>query len=159
MKDEHFEIFYANVSGIYREIQRIRSAFSTGLGIKSVQLFWIFLLKEHPEGMIASELAAASETNRSLVSRELGELLDKKLVRYEKTAGAKPYARKLLLTAKGKALAKRIDVIAMNIQQEVSKDISVKDMNTFYSVLSRLNESFSELKEEDIDTNELTDNH
>ena len=150
MKDEHFEVFYADVAGIYREIQRIRSAFSERLGIKSVQVFWIYLLKEHPEGMIASELAAASETNRSLVSRELGDLLDQKLVCYEKSEGKNQYARKLLLTAKGKEMAKRIDKIAMNIQMEVSKDISVKDMTTFYSVLSSLNTSFSGLKEEEI---------
>jgi DNA-binding MarR family transcriptional regulator len=149
MKDTHFEMFYANISGIYREIQRIRSEYAADLGIKSVQVFWLFLLKEHPEGMIASQLAAASQTNRSLVSRELGELLDQRLVKYEENGTENNYAQKIVLTAKGRKLAEKINQIAMDVQLEVSKDIPEKEMQIFYRVLTNLNEGFGEIQKED----------
>ena len=149
MKDTHFEMFYANISGIYREIQRIRSEYAADLGIKSVQVFWLFLLKEHPEGMIASQLAAASQTHRSLVSRELGELLDQRLVKYEENGTENNYAQKIVLTAKGRKLAEKINQIAMDVQLEVSKDIPEKEMQIFYRVLTNLNEGFGEIQKED----------
>lgn len=149
MKDTHFEMFYSNIAGIYREILRIRTNYSAALNIKSVQVFWLFLLKEHSEGMIASQLASASQTNRSLVSRELGDLMDKKLVAYKENEMVNNYAQKIVLTGKGRKLAETINAIAMDVQMEVSKDIPAKDMQVFYRVLTNLNERFTEIQKEE----------
>ncbi|NLH63796.1 MAG: winged helix-turn-helix transcriptional regulator [Erysipelotrichaceae bacterium] len=150
MIEPHFEIFYRNLSSIYREVQRIRCSYASKLDIKSVQVFWIFLLKEHPEGMIASQLAQASKTDRSLVSREMGTLIERKLVRYEKSEKKNAYARKMYLTARGRKIADQIDQITMEIQNKVSKEIPDEEMKAFYRVLSALNTGFSEWKDEEI---------
>lgn len=149
MEEKHFEVFYGTISSLYRNIQRIRLIYAEKFGIKSVQLFWIFLLREHPEGMIASELAQASQINRSLISREVKDLVDRGLVYYEKDSNTQ-YARKIYLSKEGKKLAENIDEIAMSIQKGVSKEIPVEDMDVFYQVLSILNQRFNEWDDEEM---------
>lgn len=144
MNETHFRHFYSSISGIYRDIQQIRSYFAPKLNIKSVHVFWIFLLDNHPEGMIASQLATESETTRSLVSREIKELVNQGFVMYEENPCKNAYARKLLLTERGKEAAKYIDAVAMKVQSEISKDIPKEDLAVFYKVLDQLMSGFDE---------------
>ena len=75
MESERFEQFSSLISGIYRDIQKIKAKWTEPLGMKAVHIFWVYLLKKHPEGLSASELSRHSQSNRSLVSREIQELM------------------------------------------------------------------------------------
>ena len=74
MQEERFEVFFQNISGLYRAVQRLRAQFADAAGVSSVHLFWLYLLREYPEGLAASRLAELSNIDRSLVSRQLKPL-------------------------------------------------------------------------------------
>lgn len=85
---EHFEQFAAIISSIYGNIEKLKTAYMSELGLKEVRIFWIYLLKTHPEGMPASELAAAGKSSRSLVSREINQLLERGIVYTDENTAA-----------------------------------------------------------------------
>ena len=93
MKEERFEQFSALISGIYRDIQKLKTKWTEPLGMKSVHIFWVYLLKNHPEGLSASELSRHSQSNRSLVSREIQELINLGYVYAEETPKQRRYGQ------------------------------------------------------------------
>ena len=101
MEAERFEQFSALISGIYRDIQKIKNKWTEPLGMKAVHIFWVYLLKNHPEGLTASELSRHSQSNRSLVSREILELMDLGYVTAGNRFGQRRYGQKLTLTHSG----------------------------------------------------------
>ena len=46
MQEERFEVFFQNISGLYRAVQRLRAQFADAAGVSSVHLFWLYLLRE-----------------------------------------------------------------------------------------------------------------
>lgn len=146
MSAEHFEMFFSCIAGIYRGIQKLKMTFAGGLDIKAVQVFWIYLLREHPEGLTASELAEASQTARSLVSREITDLIERGLLDTDPQMNKRRYGWKFHLTKKGEELAGRISQIAWNVQTAVNKDISQEDLAVFYRVLTTLCQNFTNLQ-------------
>lgn len=145
LDQERFEEFSALISSVHGNIQKLKARYTTQLGLKAVHVIWLYLLRAHPEGMSASELAAAGQTNRSLVSREIDELFDKGIVYTQDSGDKRRYGWKLMLTEKGKQLADVISAVVTDIQNSVSKDISEDDLITFYRTLRILANGFDEL--------------
>lgn len=92
MQGERFEEFAALIGGIHGDIQKIKAGHTVRLGLKSVHIFWLYLLRVHPEGLSASELAAAGKSGRSLVSREIDELLERGLIENRERGGRRATA-------------------------------------------------------------------
>ena len=149
MIGEHFEAFFSNISGIYRGIQRLKSAFSKEMDVKSVQIFWLYLLRQHPDGLTSTELAEASQTTRALISREIAELAERNLIFFDSQTSKRRYGSRIFLTESGKARADRISQIAWNVQNAVSRDISPEDLTVFYRVLEKLSLNFSRMHASD----------
>ena len=147
MDQERFEEFSSLISCVHGNIQKLKARYTAQLGIKAVHVFWLYLLRTHPEGMSASELAAAGQSNRSLVSREIDDLFDKGLIYTQDSSDKHRYGWKLLLTSKGEELADVISAVAADIQNTVSRDISKEDLITFYRTLRILANGFGELNE------------
>ena len=147
LDQERFEDFSSLISSVHGNIQKLKARYNTQLGLKPVHVFWIYLLRTHPEGMSASELAAAAQSNRSLVSRNINELFDKGIVFTQENSSKRRYGWKLMLTDKGRHLADIISAIAADIQQTVSRDISEEDLITFYRTLKILASSFDKLNQ------------
>ena len=147
LEQERFEEFSTLITSIHGNIQKLKARYNTQLGLKSVHVFWIYLLRTHPEGMSASELAAAAQSNRSLVSRGINELFDKGIVFTQENSSKRRYGWKLMLTDKGRQLADIISAIAADIQLTVSRDISEEDLVTFYRTLKILANSFDKLNQ------------
>ena len=74
MELERFSKFTLLIDGIYKSIHKIKLDTAPYLGIKSVHVFWVYSLLDHPDGLTSTELAALSEIDRSLVSREVAKL-------------------------------------------------------------------------------------
>ena len=146
METERFEQFSSLISGIYRDIQKLKTKWTEPLGMKSVHIFWVYLLKNHPEGLNASELSRHSQSNRSLVSRELQELIDLGYVRPE--GNSKRYGRKLYLTETGREIADRISSATLDIQNIVSAGIPEEDLIVLYRTLEILMKNFHQLTEQ-----------
>ena len=147
LEQERFEEFSALISSVYGNIQKLKARYTTQLGLKAVHVLWLYLLRTHPEGMSASELAAAAQSNRSLVSREIDELFDKGIIYTQENGSKRRYGWKLILTDKGRRLADIIAAIVTDIQKTVSRDIPEENLITFYQTLKVLANSFEELNQ------------
>ena len=147
LEQERFEEFSSLISSVHGNIQKLKARYTTQFGLKAVHVLWLYLLRTHPEGMSASELAAAAQSNRSLVSREIDELFDKGIVFTQENGSKRRYGWKLMLTDKGRELADIISAIAADIQKTVSRDISEEDLITFYQTLKVLANGFEELNQ------------
>lgn len=148
MESERFEQFSSLISGIYRDIQKLKAKWTEPLGMKAVHIFWVYLLKKHPEGLSASELSRHSQSNRSLVSREIQELMELGYVGSEKTAGQRRYGQKLFLTPRGLEIADRISQASLDIQNHVNAGIPEADLIILYRTLGILMENFHRLTEQ-----------
>lgn len=145
MKVERFEQFSSLISGIYRDMQKIKAKRADSLGMKSVHIFWVYLLKNHPEGLTASELSRHSQSNRSLVSREIQELIDLGYVSTAQSGQNRRYGQKLFLTPDGEKIAHQIGQISVDIQNKVNEGIPEEDLAVFYRTLTTLMENFHKL--------------
>ena len=148
MEAERFEQFSSLISGIYRDIQKIKTKWTAPLGMKAVHIFWVYLLKNHPDGLTASELSRHSQSNRSLVSREIQELMDLGYVQAEKNTHHRRYGQKLTLTHSGLEIAQRISEVSLDIQNQVNAGIPEEDLIVLYRTLSILLENFHRLTEQ-----------
>ena len=138
MEQERVMRFTHLIDGIHKRIQKIRTDNAATFGVKGVHVFWVYELLSHPEGLSATELAASSHIDRSLISREISALEARGFVRAEKQSGKRTYNSKLVLTETGVEAAKKIKEIAMDFQSEASKDVPVEELEIFYSVLEKL---------------------
>ena len=151
MKEERFEQFSSLISGIYRDIQKLKTKWTEPLGMKSVHIFWVYLLKNHPEGLSASELSRHSQSNRSLVSREIQELINLGYVYAEETPKQRRYGQKLRLTESGLTVAQRISDASLEIQSAVNAGIPEDDLITLYRTLEILMRNFHTLADESLE--------
>ena len=140
MQEERFEVFFQNISGLYRAVQRLRAQFAQMSGVSSVHLFWLYLLREYPEGLAASRLAELSN-----IERQLKPLLARGLVQTGEQTGKRRYGWKIRLTQEGIALAEEIAAQALAIQNHAGRGVSAEELAVFYRVLGALNRNFSEI--------------
>ncbi len=138
LEEERFEEFSSLLTSIQSSIQKLKARYTAQLGLKAVHISWIYLLNLHPEGMSASELAAAGQLDRSLVSRELPELFDKGIIFTEDGGDKRRYGWKLKLTEKGQRLAEIISAVITEGQNVASQDVPEKDLVAFYDTLRKL---------------------
>ena len=151
MEAERFEQFSSLISGIYRDIQKLKTKWTEPLGMKAVHIFWVYLLKNHPQGLTASELSRHSQSNRSLVSREIQELINLGYVTVERTAGQRRYGQKLTLTQSGVEVAEKIREASLDIQNKVNAGIPEEDIFVLYRTLGILMENFHHLTEQTLE--------
>lgn len=147
LEQERFEEFSSLISRVHGNIRKLKARYTAQLGLKAVHISWLFLLRAHPEGLSASELAAAGQSNRSLVSREIDYLFDQGIIYTQNNSGKRRYGWKLMLTDKGRQLADVVSAIAKDVQNTVSRDIPEDDLITFYRTLRVLADSFGELNQ------------
>ena len=156
MDEERFEEFASLISGIHGNIQKLKARYADSLGLKAVHVFWLYLLRTHPDGLTASELAAAAKADRSLVSREIEALLEAGIVRTLTDGKRRRYAWKLFLTEKGEELSTVIADIAKHIQDSVNQGISQEELLVFYKTLNTLSNGFDRFVESN-DIQEMID--
>jgi DNA-binding MarR family transcriptional regulator len=149
MELERFGKFTLLIDGIYKNIHKIKLDKAPFMGIKSVHIFWIYLLRRHPDGLTATELAARSEIDRSLVSRELQKLCaDGYIMSVGGTGKRRNYNSRLVLTEKGLALAADIRRRAMEVQARADEGIGEDELAVFYTVLEKLHGNFVKITKE-----------
>lgn len=151
METERFEQFNSLISGIYRDIQKLKAKWTEPLGMKSVHIFWVYLLKNHPDGLTATELSQYSQSNRSLVSREIQELIDLGYVCTQQGSTQRRYGQKLRLTDSGEEAANRISEATLEIQNQVNAGISEEDLVILYRTLGTLMKNFHRLAEQPLE--------
>ena len=150
MDSIRFEKFTLLIDGIHKNIQKLRIDFSPTVGIKSVHVFWIYTLRDHPDGMTAAELAAESRISRSLISREIEDLRADGYIEVQENARGKraSYNSMIRLTEKGRALAQSITLEGLSVQKRVNEGISEDELRAFYSTLEKLQKNLCAVADE-----------
>ena len=148
MDEERFEEFSTLISGVHGSIQKLKSRYAARLGLKPVHIFWLYLLRTHPDGLYASELAAASRSDRGLISRELDPLLESGVVYTQETGERRRYGWKLRLTPRGEELAAIISSVAKSVQDSISDGLSETELRIVYDTLHTLSDGLDRLVEE-----------
>ena len=140
MIKERFYLFVLHIKNISKYIEKLKFEFAPQLGVKNVHIFWLYELYTHPEGLTASELASRAMISRSLISREIEDLLKKEYIQMQTDASGKPlsYNSHITLTEKGVALAKSISKKGLEVQSRVNEGISDEELVIFYGTLEKL---------------------
>lgn len=143
---ERFSIFAFAIIRIYKYIKALESELAARIGVKGVHVFWIYTLFCEPDGLTASEIAQKNHVNRSLVSREIVRLEKEEIIAYRDEQDChNKYNAKIVLTDKGKEVARSIFKAGLETQQAVGRDIADGELKTFYSVLGRLADNLSHI--------------
>ncbi len=148
MENIRFVRFAMLLGGVQKSLQKIKWVNANEIGVKGVHVFWLYELKQHPEGRTASELAADSMVDRSLVSREINALKQRGYVCLDSSSNGKAYNRKIRLTPSGEALAEQIGQIGVRLQEQADRDIAKEDLEIFYATLEKLYRNFLDIAEE-----------
>ena len=148
MEKERFRRFILLVDGIHKSVQKIKNNRATDFGVKGVHTLWVYELLCHPEGMTASELAAKSMIDRSLISREIEPLKAKGYITAEEVIGKRSYNAKIRLTEKGRAIAERIGDMAIEIQRLADMGIDEEELIRFYATLEKISGNLSSIADE-----------
>ena len=148
MEGERFRRFILLVDSIHKSVQKIKNNKAIDFGVKGVHTLWVYELLCHPEGMTASELAAKSMIDRSLISREIEPLKAKGYITAEEVVGKRSYNTKIRLTEKGKVVAKRIGDMAIEIQKLADMGIDEEELIRFYATLEKISGNLSSIADE-----------
>lgn len=151
MEQERFFNFTRLIDGIHKDVLKIRLDFAPAFGVKSVHVFWIYELLSHPDGLSATELAASSKIDRSLISREITALKKQGLIQTATVEGKRNYNAKITLTDAGKAAAKRISELGVYFQNRVSEGIDEKKLIIFYNALETMYRNLERITAENLD--------
>ncbi|MBQ8432157.1 MAG: MarR family transcriptional regulator [Clostridia bacterium] len=151
MIKERFSFFVLRINAISKYINKLKFDFAPCFGIKNVHIFWIYELHTHPEGLTASELASRNMISRSLISREIEDLLDRGYIQMEKNTRGKriSYNSRITLTESGKQLALSISKKGLEIQNRVSEGVSEHDLIIFYNTMEKMYNNLKRIAEED----------
>lgn len=150
MIKERFYLFVLHIKSISKYIEKLKFEFAPQLGVKNVHIFWLYELYIHPEGLTASELAASAMISRSLVSREIEELLKKDYIQMQTDESGNPvsYNAHITLTEKGVALARSISKKGLDLQTRVGEGITEEELVIFYGTLEKLENNLRRIAEE-----------
>ena len=138
MKTDRFENFVLLIESVHKCINKVKQEIILESSIKSVHTLWLYKLLQSPEGLTATEIAAKSGIDRSLVSREIRALIKSGYIVTENEEGKRGYNARITLTEPGKVIAERIAAEALSVQEAVSRDISKDELETFYEVLEKI---------------------
>ena len=137
-KVDRFESFILLIDAIHKSINKIKTDIVPESAIKSVHTMWLYELLRNPKGLTATEIAAKTMIDRSLVSREITALIRGGFVKSDSLKGKRSYNSVITLTQKGKEVAEQIAQSALKVQNEVSYNVSADELISFYSVMERL---------------------
>ncbi len=150
MIKERFYLFVLRINCISKYISKLKFDFAPQLGVKNVHIFWLYELYLQPEGLTASELASRAMISRSLVSREIENLLEKGYIQMQTDDQGQRinYNSHITLTEKGVEMAKNISTKGMEVQNRVSEGITDEELVIFYGTLRKLQNNLQRIAEE-----------
>ena len=132
---QRFDAFVTGITVCYKYIQRIKSAEVTDMGLKGAHVMCMFHLKQHPEGLTASQLCTLCAEDKAAVSRILTELEETGMVRREQRNGSR-YRASLFLTEKGQLAAAAVVEKARLAVELAGAGFGEEEREVFYRVLS-----------------------
>lgn len=145
LKNDRFETFVLSMDSIHKSINRIKQEIISDTVLKGVHTLWLYELLKCPLGLTAAQLAAESNIDRSLVSREVNFLVENGYITLAEGKKKRGYNVRLQLTDLGRSVAQKISSSALAVQMCAGEGISREDIEVFYRVLSRISENLEGL--------------
>ena len=145
MYAERFREFSGLVSRAEKALQRVKTENVKDYGLRGVHVSCLLALHERPEGLTATELAAACGVDRAQISRVTAELRGLDLVCEASPGPRRRYRGALELTEEGRAAAAEMAGIVDEKLQRVSGDIPPEELTVFYRVFGAIVERLEKL--------------
>ena len=132
-----FARFSLAISEIDRCWHKLAAEAMAKYDLNSPHAVYLTTLYDYPDGITAAKLGELCCKNKADVSRMVGILEKKCLVRKE-AVGGNLYRAKLLLTEEGKRAAEYVRDLAALVVEQAGSDLSDADREVFYRCLEQI---------------------
>ena len=122
------------------------------MGLKGDQVMSMFHLKQHPEGLTASQLCTLCAEDKAAVSRTISFLKNEGFVTSE---GPKNYRAVLKLTPAGQTVANQFDGLIADWVSSGGSGLTDQERSDFYRGLSLIANNLRSKMERDLKLNEV----
>ncbi len=129
-----FELFTTLIAKCSRSIKRIKSLEMEEFNLKSPHVSCLYYLYVNNSSLTAKELCDICDEDKAYVSRSLDSLETEGYITCESKT-AKRYKSPIVLTEKGKVVAKRVAEKVNAIVENASIGLTEEDRQVFYSTL------------------------
>ena len=136
---ERFETFTVLINRLSRNIRKIKNQEMADYGLRSVHVSCLYYLYR-ADSLTATDLCERCEEDKATISRAL-EYLETNDYLTCSSKNAKRYKTPLLLTEKGKKVAKKIADKVEKVLEAVSTSLSDEERRAFYKSLAIISES------------------
>ncbi|MBQ4566234.1 MAG: MarR family transcriptional regulator [Oscillospiraceae bacterium] len=142
-----YERFSVAIAEIERCRHRLTAAEMEQYGLSSPHAVYLNALYQYEEGLTAVKLGELISRDKADVSRVVGQLAKKGLVRKEATGG-NLYRARIKLTREGKAVALHVRERAALAVELAGEGLAEAEREIFYSALERITANLQELSKE-----------
>lgn len=134
---EKFLHFFATINNLNRQINRFKSFYMEGKGLKGADLPVLLALNKAESGFRFDECCQIVRMDKALISRSLKHLKEQDLLVIE---GETTYKVRFKLSKKGKQLTSYLEQEASSVFEKAHLAIDEKEWETFYTFCSTLSE-------------------
>ena len=125
--ETRFEDFVGLISGLYKEIQRIKTSEGARLGLKGSDIMCLYYLERSKDGLTGADLARMAGVTRAAVSRTLAHLEEGGYVEVDDSADAAvKYRAPVRLTTLGGESMNEADCIIREVLDTTGKAMGVE---------------------------------
>ncbi len=140
--ETRFEDFVGLISGLYKEIQRIKTSEGARLGLKGSDVMCLYYLERSKDGLTGADLARMAGVTRAAVSRTLAHLEEGGYVEVDDSGDAAvKYRAPVRLTAMGG----EADRIIHEVLDTTGKAMGVEQREQMYASLRTILNTLREL--------------
>jgi DNA-binding MarR family transcriptional regulator len=126
--------FTGLLNSAMKSIQSMKMEKMAAFNLSAAHTNCLCRLAESEDGLSQRELAELEAMDKAQVSRVMRELEEKDYV--QSTGGS--YKRRYTLTESGAEMARQVENIILSLNNFVSRDIPLAELDTFYSVLNEI---------------------
>ena len=141
--ETRFEDFVGLISGLYKEIQRIKTSEGARLGLKGSDVMCLYYLERSKDGLTGADLARMAGVTRAAVSRTLAHLEEGGYV--EVDDAAVKYRAPVRLTALGGESMSEADRIIREVLDTTGKAMGVEQREQMYASLRTILNTLREI--------------
>lgn len=133
---DRFETFITHMNQINRSIQMIKNHEMEKYGLKGTHVMSLYQLKQHPEGLTATELATLCGEDKAAISRGLSKLESKGMISFIDVEGKKRYRTTITLTEQGIQVCDQMSQKIEELLDIENYEISEEEREIFYRVFT-----------------------
>ncbi|MBQ4353498.1 MAG: hypothetical protein IJC71_01250 [Clostridia bacterium] len=140
--------FSLTTDAILKNIQKYKNEQLSAFGLRSMHLMFLYCLSRAENGMTPGELAKSCSVDKAFISRITAELKTLGYVHDGEDAGSRHYKKLLSLTEAGQRVMQCVNTMIEEAVEKISAGISPEQLETFYAVLSHMDENLLALAQE-----------